>query len=121
MSNKRLLIVDDEPDFGAFVRRVAERLDFEVKVTTNPRAFKEIFHRFNPTVLVLDIVMPDEDGIELVRWLATMQCTARIIIITGFDPNYTKIADVLGSAAGIASITRLTKPVSVADLGNALS
>lgn len=121
MSNKRVLIVDDEPDFGAFVRRVAEKLDFEVKVTTNPRAFKEIFRLFNPTVIVLDIVMPDVDGIELVRWLATVHCTARIIIISGFDPNYTKIADVLGSAAGLTSITRLTKPISVAELGSALS
>jgi DNA-binding response OmpR family regulator len=121
MSNKRLLIVDDEAAFGAFVRRIAEKLDFEVKVTTNPRAFKEIFHRFNPTVLVLDIIMPDVDGIELVRWLATIQCTARIIIISGFDPKYTKIADVLGSVAGLTSIIRLAKPVSVDELRNALS
>jgi DNA-binding response OmpR family regulator len=121
MTRKRLLVVDDEADFGAFVRRVAEKLDFEVVVTTNARAFKEIFHRFDPTVIVLDIVMPDTDGIELVQWLANMQCKARIIIISGFDPNYTRMADILGSAAGISSITRLTKPVTVADLGKALS
>ncbi len=34
MSSERVLIVDDEPEFDWFVRKVAEEMDFEVKVTT---------------------------------------------------------------------------------------
>jgi DNA-binding response OmpR family regulator len=119
VSNKRLLVIDDAADFGAFVRRVAVKLDFEVKVTTDPREFKEIYKRFDPTVIVLDIVMPDTDGIELVRWLVTAHCTARIIIVSGFNPNYARAADAIGSVAGLTSITRLSKPVRVADLRHA--
>jgi hypothetical protein len=40
MSSKRLLIADDEVDFGQFVRTVAEEMDFEVAVTTHPTHFK---------------------------------------------------------------------------------
>jgi len=43
MSSKRLLIVDDEPDFGQFVCMVAEEMDFEVKVTTRATVFKEAY------------------------------------------------------------------------------
>lgn len=119
VSNKRLLVIDDAADFGAFVRHVAVKLDFEVEVTTDPREFKEIYKRFAPSIIVLDIVMPDTDGIELIRWLVAARCTSRIIIVSGFDPNYAKIADILGSVAGLTSITRLSKPVRVADLRRA--
>ena len=121
MSGERILVIDDEADFLTFVRRVTLQLDFEVEVTTDADAFKRIYARFNPTVIVLDIVMPRTDGIELIRWLADMRCTARIVVISGFDPNYSKMAQTLGSGVGLASIVRLQKPVSVADLKSALS
>jgi DNA-binding response OmpR family regulator len=121
MSGERILVIDDEADFLTFVRRVALQLDFEVEVTTDADAFKQIYARFNPTVIVLDIVMPRTDGIELIRWLADMGCTARIVVISGFDPNYSKMAQTLGSGVGLASIVRLQKPVSVANLKRALS
>ena len=121
MSGERILVIDDEADFLTFVHRVARQLDFEVEVTTDAGAFKQIYARFNPTVIVLDIVMPRTDGIELIRWLADMGCTARIVVISGFDPNYSKMAQTLGSGIGLASIVRLQKPVSVADLKSALS
>ncbi len=46
MATNRLLIVDDEPDFGQFVRKAAEDMDIEVKVTTQPRRFKEVYQSF---------------------------------------------------------------------------
>ena len=65
MSSKRLLIVDDEPEFGKFVRKVAEEMEFEVRVTTRAPDFKEAYVAFDPTVIVLDVIMPGTDGIEL--------------------------------------------------------
>jgi CheY-like chemotaxis protein len=120
MNGERILVIDDEADFLTFVRRVTQKLDCELEVTTDADAFKQIYARFNPTVIVLDIVMPQTDGIELIRWLAGMGCTARIVVISGFDPNYSKMAQTLGSVSGLASIVRLPKPVSVADLKSAL-
>ncbi len=52
MSSERLLIVDDEPEFGQFVRKVAEAMDFEVKVTTQVAHFKGAYGAFDPTVIV---------------------------------------------------------------------
>lgn len=121
MSVGRLLLIDDEVDFGVFVRRVAQKLGLEVELTTRARDFKEAYKRFDPTIIVLDIVMPDVDGIEMMQWLNKEKCTARIVIISGYDPNYAKMAETLGNVAGNRSITRLRKPVSVADLETALA
>jgi DNA-binding response OmpR family regulator len=120
MTGKRLLIVDDEADFGATVRRAAEKLGYEVEVTTRARDFKDVYNRFDPTVVILDIVMPDVDGIELVEWLASVRSGARIIIISGYTPIYAKLAVTLGEAKGLLSISRLAKPVSLAALTEAL-
>ena len=121
MTGRRLLIVDDEVDFGKFVRRVATEMGYEVEVTSNERDFKETYRRFDPTDIVLDIVMPAADGIDLARWLVAMKCKARIVIISGFDPSFAKAAELVAHIGDLTSTLRLSKPVSVAQLKHALS
>ena len=120
MSGKRLLVIDDEADFGAFVGRVAHGLGFEVEVTTEIAAFEAAYPRIDPTHVVLDMVMPERDGIELVRWLALRGSKARICIITGYNPHYAAAAAEIGAVEGLNPIVTLKKPVSLADLRAAL-
>ena len=120
MTQKRLLIVDDEPDFARLVDRVGVELGYQTKVTTNGADFMAAYAAFDPTIIVLDIVMPGMDGFELVQWLADRHCTARIVAVTGFTPDYAHLATKLGSFAGLTAITSLKKPVSIDDLQAAL-
>ena len=55
MQDKRLLICDDEPAFGRFVKIVAEDLDYEVKVTTTWQAVfvKAVVRRVHAASLIL--------------------------------------------------------------------
>ncbi len=62
MTGMRLLVVDDEPHFGEFVREIAEDLGYEVRVTTRGNDFTLLNEAFNPTLVLLDIVMPEIDG-----------------------------------------------------------
>jgi len=48
MSEKRLLVIDDEPEIGEFVRKVATGLGYEVRVTTDGRAFQAAYHELRP-------------------------------------------------------------------------
>ena len=98
MRDKRLLICDDEPGFGRFVQNVAEDLGYAVHVTTEVRAFIEAYDSFEPTTIVLDMIMPGMDGNELVLWLAKERCTARVIIITGYTPDYATHAKILAES-----------------------
>ena len=116
MRDKRLLIVDDEPDVVEFVRRVAEGMDYEVAVATRTDQFKERYTNFYPTAILIDMVMPDADGTEMVQWLANRRCSAQVIVTTGYNRYYAEVAVRLGEARGLVSITALIKPFGLDDL-----
>ena len=118
---KRLLIVDDERAFGQFVNEVGIGLGFDVVVTEKASDFMSAYNETMPTNIVLDMVMPEIDGVELITWLANKKCTAKIIIVTGYNPRYIELAEDLGDAKGLPDIISLTKPVSLSDLRAALS
>ena len=107
MSEKRLLVVDDEPEFGELVARVAADL-------------QSAYHELHPTLVVLDMVMPEMDGNELVLWLMEQHYAADLIIITGYSPEYAKDAQLLAEFKGLHSVTTLAKPIRLAKLREAL-
>jgi CheY-like chemotaxis protein len=120
MHCKRLLIVDDEPRFAAFVARVAEPLGYDVEVTNHGRDFQAAYLRKRPDIVVIDMVMPDIDGNELILWLVEQRCAADIIIITGYHPDYAVNARLLAEFKGLRSVVTLSKPISVTRLREAL-
>ncbi len=120
MNDKRLLVVDDEPEFGEFVRKVAVSLGYEVRVTTHGREFQQAYRELQPTMIVMDMVMPEMDGNELVLWLMEQRYAAHLIIITGYSPDYARDASVLAEFNGLRSVSTLTKPIGLAKLREAL-
>ncbi len=117
---RRLRVVDDDPDVGDFVRRVAEDDGYEVKVTAHPEAFKAIYQAFRPAVIVMDIVMPEVDGIELLRYLAEQGCRSRVVVMSGYNESYLRNARSIGEGFGLAEVAGLVKPLRVETLRSAL-
>lgn len=121
MTEPRLLIVDDEPEFGEFVRSVAEQMGFTVRVAVTADDFFDAYESFDPTAIVLDIIMPTADGYELVRWLVEQQAQAALIFATGYDKAYAEQAFKLAEVRGLSSRAILLKPVELEDLKDALA
>jgi CheY-like chemotaxis protein len=121
MNERRLLVVDDEPDFAQFVSSAARELGYVTHICTQSKEFRRIYAEFAPTHIVLDVVMPDIDGIEIMQWLATQGSTARVVITTGYNPQYAKMAGLVGADRGLQAVKTLTKPVRLADLRAALA
>lgn len=119
--SKRLLIVDDEPDFGEFVRQVAQTLDYKVMVTTNGRDFQQGYNDFQPNLILLDMVMPDMDGNEVLLWLLQKGYSAGLIITTGYSPDYAQEAKTLAEFNGLQKVSTLTKPVRSIELRSVLT
>ncbi len=73
-----------------------------------------------PNVIVVDIITPETDGLELIQWLAGRQCASKLIIVSSYIDLYVRLAQGLGAAAGLRIERSLSKPVSCADLCAAL-
>ena len=121
MIEKRLLVIDDEPEIGEFVRKVATGLGYEVRVTTDGHAFQDAYRELRPTTIVMDMVMPEMDGNELVLWLMEQHYDANLIIITGYNPDYAKDARLLVEFKGLRSVITLIKPIRLDKLREVLS
>lgn len=113
MPEKRLLVCDDEPAVGRFVQNVVEPLGYDVRITTSGEELMRIYDDFQPSIILLDMVMPGADGNEVIMWLADRGCTARLIIMTGYHPDYAAHARVLARYKGLGSATTLDKPFGI--------
>ena len=61
----RLLIVDDEQDFANFISLVAREVGYTVRTVDRSLDFEFQLAEWHPTVVFLDIFMPERDGLEL--------------------------------------------------------
>lgn len=116
MGKPKLLVMDDEAMFGEFVEEVGVDLGYDVRVLTETREFITVFKEVNPDVIILDMVMPEFDGTEITRWLAAEKFAGKLVMVTGYNPQYSKIAKALGELGGLNKAERLSKPVRLEEL-----
>jgi len=120
MTGPRLLVIDDEAEFCEYVRKVAADMGFDAEAATRPQDFIDAYNRAAPDAIVLDIVMPEVDGIELLNWLVDQGYAGEVIVVTGYNPRYADLTKMIGEAKGM-TINTMTKPVNLSDLRAALS
>src|SRR5688500_13166715 len=80
---KRGLAIDDEPSMTEWLKILLEHAGYEVKTALIGTRGEEIFRTWRPDAVVTDMMLPDIDGIELVRKFKQLESEAEIIVITG--------------------------------------
>jgi EAL domain-containing protein (putative c-di-GMP-specific phosphodiesterase class I) len=116
MTRKRkLLVLDDEPDIGEFVRDVAIECEFEAASSHTSENFPMLYQH-DIDVVVLDLMMPGTDGVEIIRYLAECGANSAIILISGYNAGVLHSAQKLASEHGLHVIGTLTKPIRYTEL-----
>ncbi|WP_373236461.1 EAL domain-containing protein [Cohaesibacter celericrescens] len=116
-----LIIVDDDEGIRAFFRDVAEDLSFYVFESADSEALFELIDHMVPDVILLDLTLPDVDGVEILRLLSTRNCQASIILASGQDKRVLSTSLRVGESLGLTMLPSLQKPISVASLEQSLS
>src|SRR6266850_1477082 len=80
---KRVLAIDDEPAMTEWLKVLLEHHNFEVRTALIGPRGEEIFKTWRPDAVVTDMMLPDVDGIELVRKFKQLDPEAEVIVITG--------------------------------------
>ncbi len=107
---KFILVVDDEPNIREFVRHSLEKHAFKVKVATNGWEALAEFERTTFALVILDIMMPQMNGLEVCRRIRQTSIVP-IIILTALGEETDKIA-----ALNQGADDYLSKPFSVGEL-----
>src|SRR5262245_3402414 len=97
----RLLVIDDEPSFGQIVKKIAEASGFEVVVTHDATDFLHRARQWRPSVILLDLMMPGSDGVQLLRALAADNTRAFVMLTSGADSKVLEAAMQLGRERGL--------------------
>ena len=111
MSGELILIVDDEPNIVQLARMYLERDSFRVEAVGDGRAALEAADTLKPALMVLDIMLPEMDGLEVCRRLRAKDNPIPILMLTARDEDLDKI---LGLEMGADDY--LTKPFNPREL-----
>jgi DNA-binding response OmpR family regulator len=110
----RILVVDDDPNLRSAIRRMLEPEGFEIEEASDGRTAMRAF-RVQPADLVLcDVFMPEEDGLEVLRELARECSGARVVAMSG--GGFQGRVDLLPMAQGLGATAIIYKPFERAEL-----
>ena len=86
-NRRRVLVVDDEPMVTDWLKMVVEQADarpgYEVRAAAVGARAEELFRSWRPAVVLLDMVLPDTDGIALLRKMKAIDPAPEMIVISG--------------------------------------
>jgi len=112
MSAPYILVVDDEPDIRQLVSEILEDEGYEVAVAENAEQAKELRRKRRPDIVLLDIWMPGEDGISLLKsWHKTGSLYCPVIMMSGHGTIETAV-----EATRLGAYDFIEKPLSMAKM-----
>lgn len=118
---RRLLILDDDPDVARIIAGYAALNGFDVRVTGTAREFLIDVDNWAPTHITLDLVMPDMDGVEVLRELSDRASQACIVLASGMGDRVLDAARRSGVERGLRIAGALPKPFTRAQLMDLLT
>lgn len=120
MDRRKVLILDDEKDVAEVVRSACEFFGWEAHATSSPDEFRGIIHSAPPDVIIMDLIMPGTDGVQILRFLAETKVIASIILMSGSDRRVIQSAGQVAQAHGLSVLGILPKPIQLSELREAL-
>jgi FixJ family two-component response regulator len=103
-----LLVIDDEPGILALVERFATGLRFNVVSHSGGRRALALVSEIRPDVVIVDLRMPEIDGLEMLRGIREIDPTCAVVLMTGHASVDSAI-----EAVRIGALDYLTKPLDL--------
>src|ERR1700722_12659965 len=95
---RTILIVDDEPAARFGVHRALES-KYKIVEADSARAARESIVRDRPDLILLDLVMPEEDGLAFLRWMRAEGIETPVLVVSGLDSAKTAVEALQSGAA----------------------
>lgn len=110
MEGERILIVEDEKELAQVLGDYLEAEGFKAEICFDGKQGLDSFHSFNPQLALIDIMLPEIDGIELCKRIRAVS-TIPIIMVTAKNGDMDKVISL-----GVGADDYITKPFSPLEL-----
>jgi DNA-binding NtrC family response regulator len=107
---KRVLLVDDEPGIRATLKAVLEPI-YDVSCASDARTGLDLFRQDTPNLVILDVMLPGTDGLEVLQTIRSEGQSIPVIMLTG-----TKTVKTAVDAMKMGAADYVTKPFDVEEL-----
>lgn len=109
---KKILVVDDEPDFLRMIKLRLEANDYEVITASNGKEALERVKDALPDAVLLDVMMPGMDGLQILKKIRKLNKDLPVFIITAFsNQERFKLANDLKASGFIVKTADLKREV----------
>jgi len=105
----RVLVMDEDPGVRAGLRAVLEDKGYEVLEAPDGTGGMELSRTHRPAIVILELLMADKDGIQMIRELRQQAWSMKIIAMSGGSPNVPRDY-LLSAAADLGAHQTLAKP-----------
>ncbi len=111
----RIILVEDDHQVRAMLRETLVQEGYEVAEAANGKEGVALFREHPADLVITDIIMPEQDGVETIHMLRRDCPSVKIIAISGGSPNI-RGDYLLGTADALGAVRTFHKPVDVAQL-----
>lgn len=116
-----ILVIDDDSAVRATIEIVLKREGHEIVLAADGRKGLQLFQADRFDLLIVDIFMPDMDGLETIGLVQKQQPGIPIIVISGYNSGAGSMPDFLNMATKLGAVYSLQKPFRPADLLEAVA
>lgn len=107
----KILVVDDEVEVANFLCAFLKRLGLTAEKANSGKEALEVFGKYKPEWVFLDIKMPDMDGLELLKKMKEIDTAIKAIMITGKDDD-----EIQNEARLIGASDYIVKPMDLDEM-----
>lgn len=116
VTKRKILLIDDEPDLLELIKEILEREGYQIFCASNGAAGILLNEQENPDLIVLDLRMPDMDGIETLQHIRKTDDQVIVVILTGYG-----CPDTIRDAVDLNVSEYLSKPFENEELVSVIS
>jgi CheY-like chemotaxis protein len=113
---KKLLMIDDDAGIARVVGLVARELGMEFQATNTPVTAAEVFADYRPDIVIIDMIMTEKDGIDVLTEILAAGIPTKIVLTSGYGDAYLRLATGVAKFHGTERVAILKKPFRRAEL-----
>jgi CheY-like chemotaxis protein len=110
-SDRLVLVVDDRKDVAATLADMCRAYGFTAEVAEDDVAMLTLLQRHQPAGVIVDMLMPYQDGFEAMKEIALYNRCLPVMLVTGYGDAWLQMGFTLGRAQGLTTVHTAAKPV----------